>query len=52
MRWVWSVTAIVPTTPGVTNGNAATLEEAKTKFRDNWTKAKTGGHGSLRGGRP
>jgi hypothetical protein len=33
LRWFWSVTAIVPATPGVTNGTAATLEEAKAKFR-------------------
>jgi hypothetical protein len=28
MRWFWSVTAIVPATPGRTNGTAATREEA------------------------
>jgi hypothetical protein len=40
LRWCWSITAIVPATPGVTNGTAATLEEAKAKFRDSWTKAR------------
>jgi hypothetical protein len=43
MRWVWSVTAIVPATRGVTNGTAATLDEAKAKFRAAWEKAKVGG---------
>jgi hypothetical protein len=28
LRWGWSITAIVPATPGVTNGTAATREEA------------------------
>jgi hypothetical protein len=28
LRWFWSVTAIVPATPGLTNGTAATREEA------------------------
>jgi hypothetical protein len=36
MRWVWSVTAIVPATRGVTNGTAATREEAMAKFRAAW----------------
>jgi hypothetical protein len=26
MRWFWSITEIVPATPGVTNGTAATRE--------------------------
>jgi hypothetical protein len=43
MRWFWSVTAIVPATPSVTNGHAATLDEAKARFRDNWTNANAGG---------
>jgi hypothetical protein len=34
LRWFWSVTAIVPATPGLTNGTAATREEAK--FRAAW----------------
>jgi hypothetical protein len=42
LRWGWSITAIVRATPGVTNGTAATLDEAKAKFRANWTKAKAG----------
>jgi hypothetical protein len=40
MRWFWSVTAIVPVTPGVTNGTSATRVEALTKFREAWMKAK------------
>jgi hypothetical protein len=39
MRWFWSV-FIVPATPGVTNGTAATREEAMAKFRTAWEKAK------------
>jgi hypothetical protein len=35
-----SITSIWPATPGVTNGIAATLEEAMAKFRDSWTKAR------------
>jgi hypothetical protein len=33
LRWFWSVTAIVPAVPNITNGHAATLDEAKAKFR-------------------
>jgi hypothetical protein len=40
MRWFWSVTAIVPATPGVTRGHAATREGAIAKFRAAWEKAK------------
>ena len=36
---------ITPAMPGVTNGSAATREEAMAKFRDAWTKAKAGGCG-------
>jgi hypothetical protein len=32
MRWVWSVTAIVPATPGVTNGTAATAKKRWRSF--------------------
>jgi hypothetical protein len=32
LRWGWSITEIVPATPGVTNGTAATLDEAKASF--------------------
>jgi hypothetical protein len=39
LRWRWSVTVIVPATPGVTNGHAATLDEAKAKVREIWAKA-------------
>ena len=43
LRWFWSITEIAPAVPNVTYGHAATLDEAKAKFRDNWTKAKAGG---------
>jgi hypothetical protein len=39
LRWFWSI-MIVPATPGVTNGTAATREEAMAKFRDAWETAK------------
>jgi hypothetical protein len=39
LRWFWSITSIVPAS-SKTYGHAATLDEAKAKFRDNWTKAK------------
>jgi hypothetical protein len=42
LRWGWSITSIVPATKGVTNGTAATREEAMAKFRDNWMKAVGG----------
>jgi hypothetical protein len=42
LRWGWSITAIVPASPA-THGAGATLEEAKAKFRANWTTAKAGG---------
>jgi hypothetical protein len=35
MRWFWSV-MIVPAVPNVTYGHAATLDEAKAKFRAAW----------------
>jgi hypothetical protein len=40
LRWFWSVTAIVPAVPNRTNRQAATLDEAKAKFREAWQKAK------------
>jgi hypothetical protein len=40
LRWGWLITAIVPGTPGVTNGTAATRAEAEAKFRAAWEKAK------------
>jgi hypothetical protein len=40
LQWGWSIIAIVPGTPGVTNGTAATREEAMAKFRAAWEKAK------------
>jgi hypothetical protein len=39
MRWFWSITEIVPVRSGVTNGTAATREEAMAKFRAAWEKA-------------
>jgi hypothetical protein len=42
LRWFWSI-MIVPATPGVTNGTAATREEAMAKFRAAWEKAGAGG---------
>jgi hypothetical protein len=36
LRWGWSIITIVPGTPGVTNGTAATLDEAEAKFRAAW----------------
>jgi hypothetical protein len=41
LRWFWSVTEIVPATRGATHGTAATLEEAKAKFRQAWENART-----------
>jgi hypothetical protein len=42
-RWFWSITVIVPATPGVTNGTAATREQAMAKVRAAWDRhgAKT-----------
>jgi hypothetical protein len=37
LLWVWSI-LIAPARPGVTNGTAATREEAMAKFRDAWMK--------------
>jgi hypothetical protein len=39
LRWVWSV-LVTPATPGVTNGTAATREQAMAKFRWAWDQAK------------
>jgi hypothetical protein len=36
VRWFWSITAIVPALPNMTNGYAATREEAMAKFRAGW----------------
>jgi hypothetical protein len=42
LRWFWSITEVVRM-PGVaTKGHASTLDEAKAKFRDNWTRAVLG----------
>jgi hypothetical protein len=41
LRWVWSL-MVTPATPGVTNGTAATREQAMAKFRWAWDQqAKT-----------
>ena len=40
LRWFWSITEIAPAAPNVTNGHAATREEAMAKFREAWEKAK------------
>jgi hypothetical protein len=42
LRCFWSV-MVTPATPGLTNGTAATREEAMAKFRTAWEKAKAGG---------
>ena len=42
LRWFWSITEIVPAVPTITNGHAATLDEAKARFRAAWEKAKMG----------
>jgi hypothetical protein len=47
LRWGWSITAIVPAMPGVTNGTAATREEAMAKFRVTWTKSNGGAMAAL-----
>jgi hypothetical protein len=39
LRWFWSITAIWPAIPNVTNGTAATREEAMAKFRAAWVEA-------------
>jgi hypothetical protein len=36
----WSITSIAPATKGVTNGTAATREEAMAKFRAAWEAAR------------
>ena len=42
LLWTWSITSIWPATKGVTNGTAATREEAMAKFRAAWDQqAKT-----------
>jgi hypothetical protein len=39
LRWGWSITVIVAATKGVTNGTAATREQAMARFRAAWEKA-------------
>jgi hypothetical protein len=41
LQWFWSV-LVTPATPGVTNGTAATREEAMAKFRAAWEKVPGG----------
>jgi hypothetical protein len=36
----WSITAIVHRGPNMTSGHAATLDEAKAKFRTAWDTTK------------
>jgi hypothetical protein len=43
LLWTWSITSIWPATRGVTNGTAATREEAMQRFRAAWEKEKAGG---------
>jgi hypothetical protein len=42
MRWFWSITEIAPALPNKTNGHAATLDEAKAKFRTAWNEGESG----------
>jgi hypothetical protein len=39
LRWGWSITSIVPTSLAL-HGTAATIDEAKIKFREAWLKFK------------
>jgi hypothetical protein len=53
LRWFWSITVVVDARAGVrADGRAASLEEAKAQFCDNWTKwkawAKVAGQAALR----
>jgi len=53
LRWFWSITVVVDARAGVrADGRAASLEEAKAQFYDNWTKwkawAKVAGQATLR----
>jgi hypothetical protein len=41
LQWTWSI-LFTPATPGVTNGTAATREEAMAKFRAAWEKVSGG----------
>jgi hypothetical protein len=42
LRWFWSITVIVPVKRSVMNGHAATLDEAKAKFRTAWNEGESG----------
>jgi hypothetical protein len=39
LLWTWSITSIWPARKGVTNGTAATREEAMARFRAAWVEA-------------
>jgi hypothetical protein len=41
--WTWSVFAIVPARPGVTNGHEADPKEARRKVEEAWAYAKAHG---------
>jgi hypothetical protein len=42
LRWFWSITEVVRVPDVVTHGHAPTLDSAKAKLRENWTKAQNG----------
>jgi hypothetical protein len=42
LQWTWSI-LFTPATPGVTNGTAATREEAMARFRAAWENAQADG---------
>jgi hypothetical protein len=42
LRRFWSVTSILPATPGVTNGTASTLKQAMAKFTWAWDQHTDG----------
>jgi hypothetical protein len=53
VRWFWSITVVIDLRAGVrTNGGAASFEDAKTHFQENWEKwkvwAKIAGQPTLR----
>jgi hypothetical protein len=43
LPWFWSIIEVVRVPGVVTHGHAPTFDEAKAKFRDNWTRVKAGG---------
>ena len=42
LRWFWSILEVIRVPGVVTHGHAPTLDEAKAKFRNNWTRGKSG----------